>query len=846
MIETLQLEETPTQLHDVPKLLVDWSSPWEEFRSSIRPAFGRSGARLAGEAPYGMLPYRGMSLAMMLEAFLLFVVIVIPRQIDRLRPYVAPKIRSHEVIYYSGDELPRTEDVGGAQAGATGRAGGQEAFHHTQTIHVARGNSLAAKIVDAPDLKLATSTEAVANLLAFKPIPGVPPTEGLHAALTLPSLPANVVAPPPRVSPDRSRGGLTLESVVPPAPAVSRDKPLVAPALNSAVIAPAPNVSREHTLVAPALNSTVVAPAPSVTRDGTLTAPALNASVIAPAPSASREKVRSAPALAGAVIPPAPSSGNSEITRTPVQMNSVAVVPPPITSAERDSVRDPKLTLPPPSVIAPPPSPAATADLRRLASGGGDPFKAVVPPPPTSSNSGIVGTLIGKIFGTQEVVPPPPSVSQIGAGGTSRANPNGPGGISGSAIVPPPPSVAATPGGSSRGMPGGTGRLSGSSVVAPPPTVGGSGSSLSGSTRGASLSPDVVPPPPSVSAGVGHGQGNDSGNGAGGEGTLLADNVVPPPPSLGSNSGPSGTGLGRKGVGLGGPGDAGSVQAPPSPGGGSGGGKGLVLTNQPGSKIGAPSGGRPGAIAMSPAGGDKPGLGGADGGAGIGHGDGPGSGMTGEGTGAGKAGTGRGSDPNARGGISPTPGPGGAGRGTSGSPAFPGADIRGGSTNIVNLPSFGENGSAPSQPARSSVKQQTGPAITIVATSRSGGAFNRYGELPGDNYTVYFDTQFGPASLQFADPGSGSETYTGTLIGPQPLRIDLPPGLPRSELVVRCVLEASGNLRVLSLLEGGHADVTVKILSALPKWKFRPAMRGDQPLQVQAILGFNINTDDHY
>ena len=37
-----------------PNLLVEWSSPWQEFRSAIRPALGRSPARdeLAGLTAY--------------------------------------------------------------------------------------------------------------------------------------------------------------------------------------------------------------------------------------------------------------------------------------------------------------------------------------------------------------------------------------------------------------------------------------------------------------------------------------------------------------------------------------------------------------------------------------------------------------------------------------------------------------------------------------------------------------------------------------------------------------------------------------------------------------------------
>ncbi|MBZ5680947.1 MAG: hypothetical protein LAO24_12660 [Acidobacteriia bacterium] len=799
MTETLQLEETAqlraTQLHEVPKLLVEWSSPWEEFVTSIRPALSRSMARLAGEAPYGLRPYRGMLATWLTEAFLLFVVIVLPIKIRQLRPYVAPKLSSHDVIYYSGDELPRTEDLGGAQAGIAGSAGGNEAHHRTQTIRIARGGSLVEKVVDAPNLKIPASRDAVANLLAIKANPGPPPLEGVRSARPSLTLPADVIAPAPNLTRDYTRGSLPTPSVIPPAPSISRDNPLSAPSLSAAVIAPAPSVSREHTLVAPKLDSSVVAPAPNI----------------------AREHARSAPALSGTIIPPAPSAASPEISRSPVQMTDVAVVPPPVSAPERETSRTAKLTMPAPSVIAPPPSADMSRDLHRLASGSlGDPSKAVVPPPPTPSGSGgLMSSLIGKLFGTTDVVPPPPSISGNGASGNPRGTPGGTGTAIGTSVVPPPPSVSGT---------GGTGRSAG------------------GSPTG-SVTANVVPPPPSVT-GSGRGAGTATAGGPGG--TLLARNVVPPPPSIGGGTSVSGSGRSARGTGLGGPLDTGSVLAPPS-GGGNGGGSGVVISNQPGSKVGMPGNAGTGSLAMSPTGGDKPGLGGSGGGSSIGRGSGPGSGMTGGGTGAGKTGTGRGSDPNARGGISPTPGPGGAGSGTSGTPAVPGVSISGGSTAIINLPSFGsDGGSSPTVPQRSSVKQQPGPAITIVATARSGGAFNRYGELPGDNYTVYFDTPFGPASMQFADPNSAGHAYSGDLVGPEPLRADLPPGLQRTQITVRCVLDTSGNLKILSLLESGAPDVTVKVLAAISKWKFRPAMHGDQPVQVNAILGFNTNTDDKF
>ena len=64
-----------------------------------------------------------------------------------------------------------------------------------------------------------------------------------------------------------------------------------------------------------------------------------------------------------------------------------------------------------------------------------------------------------------------------------------------------------------------------------------------------------------------------------------------------------GSSIGRRG--LGGPGDIGSVLAPPKAEGGSSAGAGIVVSSQPGSKVGIPGTGGKGSLAMSPSGGDK-------------------------------------------------------------------------------------------------------------------------------------------------------------------------------------------------------------------------------------------------
>jgi hypothetical protein len=700
-------------VNDELKLLVEWSSPWREFLTAIRPAMQRSPERLAGEAKTGLFPYRGMLASWIVEGAVLALGIMLSQKLDSLRPYEPPAMPKYDVIYFSGEELPRTEDAGGAQAGRSGRAGGHEAHHRTQTIRVARGDSLREKVVDAPKLKLPQSDSAVTNLLAFKPIPGPAPAEGLKSSLRI-----------------------------------------------------------------PAITEPVVAPAPEVQNDQSQRTPVLIANVIPPTPEAQRDKMRSAPQMNAAIVPPSPSAPQRDITPMRVPgSQAVAVIPPPVSAPEQATNAHPRLTLPPPSVVAPPPTQVAR-DIKPTGPGFGS----------------------GEL--QNQIVPPPASMAAASAAHRTF------GGLGSAAVVPPPVQL--------------NGSATGTRAVA------GLGSA------------NVVPPPVQVDGGsLQHPTMTGLGGGPA---------VVPPPPAVSGGGSPSGWGRGNRGAGLGGPGDAGSVAAPPSNNGGSGGGTGIVVSSQPGSKIGVPGNAGAGSLAMSPSGGDKPGLGGSGGGAGIGRGTGPGSGLSGEGSGAAKAdatkdSTGRGSDTMARGGISPYPGPGGAGSGTTGKPAMPGVSVNGGS-NIVTLPSFGADGAGPNIVARSSAgKDHEGPGITVVGSARSGGAFNFYGMLKGDkNYTIYIDTVLGTAVMQYADPSSAAHPYAEDLIAPRPIRSDLPANLRPSRLVIACILDRSGTLRNLQVLEAGGSQMTTKVLSALTNWKFSPVFRGDQPVEVNAILGFNIDT----
>jgi hypothetical protein len=668
------------------KLLVEWSSPWEEFRTAIRPALRKSPAPLAGEARSELFPYRGMLACWFVECVLLIAAIVLPSRIAALAPKPLPAFPKYDVIYFSGDELPQTEDAGGARAGKAGRSGGHEAHHRTQVIRVARGETVREKLVDAPKLDLPSSDAAVANLLAYKPVPGAAPAEGLRSSSRAPSMPV---------------------AAVPPAPEVQA------------------------------------------------------------------QKLRTAPAMSAAVVPPSPSTQQTINAARIPGSQLMAVVPPPVSAPEQVTNFHSQLTLPAPSVVAPPPS-VAERDVRTRGPGFGP------------------GVL-------QQIVPPPVQV------GSAMSDRRSVGGVGNASVVPPPVQV--------------NGAANGRTTVA---SLG---------------SPNVVAPPVEVSGGSIRGRGTGSLGGG--------TSVAPPPPNISGSGSASGLGRGNRGKGLGGPGDVGSEAAPPSNTGGSVAGNGIVVSSDPGTRLGTPGGVGSGSLALSPNGGAQPGVGSGQGGAGIGQGTGPGSGMSREGPGAANSGTGPGTDAVARSGISPYPGTGGAGTGTVGKPPIPGVSVHGGS-NIITLPSFGSDstsGSA-SVPGRSSPgKKQEGPDITIVGSSRSGGAFNFYGTLKGDKvYTIYIDTALGTAVLEYSDPLSANHPYGEDLVAPHPIRADLPGDLKRSRLVISCTLDRSGLVRNPRVLEPASHDLTTRVLAALSSWKFRPVFRGSEAIEVTAILGFGVDT----
>ena len=418
-------------MNDDIKLLVEWSSPWEEFRTSLRPALARSKEPLAGEAQSGLTPTRNMLLTWLAEAVVVAALIYLPAKLASLRPYQPPPIAKYDVIYYSGDELPQLADAGGAQAGRSGRGGGREAHHRSQVIKVARGNQVREKVVDAPNLKLPRSDAAVANLLAYKAIPGPAPSEGARPLRAAPTL--------PQMSP--------------------------------------------------------VAPSQDANRDRIRSAPSLTANVLAPTPVAPQRDVNSVhlPGQAALQVAPPPVSAPEQYSNLAPKLTLPApmIVAPPPTQVTRDvnpmgagmGAGDFRRQ------VVPPPAQLASGALGRQ-NVAGLPGAVTVAPPPAQLSGGATGRQAGAGLGNATVAPPAPSLTGGGVlGGRGQGtNGGGFGGLGDAGLVSAPPSnrggnnagtgvVVSSQPGSTLGIPGngGTGSLAMSPNGGADPGLGGSG-----------------------------------------------------------------------------------------------------------------------------------------------------------------------------------------------------------------------------------------------------------------------------------------------------------------------------------------------------------------------------------
>jgi hypothetical protein len=497
-----------------------------------------------------------------------------------------------------------------------------------------------------------------------------------------------------------------------------------------------------------------------------------------PAPAEALKLARPIPQIAARVVPPPPQLLQDALRRT--QLSNAAVAPPPV-ELPRQDVPSRHSFSNPPSVVPPPVSAPvqATSHPARLTL----PAQAVVAPQPNMNQAPVRLRQQNNEFAAR-VVPPAIELSALRTPAQAAAF------IRSQTVVPPPVQVQNLP---QRTM----------------------------QTLGAAA---VVPPVADINS-LHHQRALQNG-GAAVVAPFPATVVTPAQPSrqkTASSSSATGDGSGSSSVSS---------------------NTGVVVSPQPGNNQGAPANSEKATLAMSPSGSAALGAGG-EGGGGIAHGNSSGSRASGLGSGASSTAmtsSGRGANASDHTGSSTYPGPGGAGNASHANSRVPGVSVSGGN-NTITLPSFGGPPAASMSAAGHSSAHGTANGITVVASPRAGGAMNYYGMLKGDRvYTIYIQTPAGMASMQYADPASASQPYASDLTAPEAIRTDAPSDVPAVRLVVLCALDRSGVLKNLRVLQSDATDFQKKILAALPEWKFSPAFRGQDPVEVNVILGFGVDT----
>lgn len=231
-----------------PSFVVDWEPRWRGFWSAIRPAFSRSAERLSIECSRAAGTPRSFGASLIVHVIGVIAVILVWPLLETIGrvPLELRSIDDYQVVYYRSNELPIVGDQAGAREGASGTSGGREAYHPTQVIRVARGESPSSLVASVPPtMKLQLSTKDLANLLVLSralpegpkaaPVPPEPPKPEPLKVQTM-TAQKKLVAPKPVAAPGFQQFSRTM----------NRDPKLVLPTSPNVKLTPTINTEAEQ------------------------------------------------------------------------------------------------------------------------------------------------------------------------------------------------------------------------------------------------------------------------------------------------------------------------------------------------------------------------------------------------------------------------------------------------------------------------------------------------------------------------------------------------------------------------------------------------------------------------
>lgn len=150
-------------------------------------------------------------------------------------------------------------------------------------------------------------------------------------------------------------------------------------------------------------------------------------------------------------------------------------------------------------------------------------------------------------------------------------------------------------------------------------------------------------------------------------------------------------------------------------------------------------------------------------------------------------------------------------------------------------------------PRKNALIVSTGPigggGLGVYGALRGGKIYSMFLPMPGKSWVL----QYSDAEKSAPKPAPGSHTRAVQieqgLVRPEPLarfdfeRVPVPEEKADKLIVLQGVIQADGSVGDLKLYRGVQPDMDRAALAAFSRWKFKPALRANQPVAVQILVG---------
>ncbi len=136
-----------------------------------------------------------------------------------------------------------------------------------------------------------------------------------------------------------------------------------------------------------------------------------------------------------------------------------------------------------------------------------------------------------------------------------------------------------------------------------------------------------------------------------------------------------------------------------------------------------------------------------------------------------------------------------------------------------------------------------GGGLGVYGALRGGKIYSMFLPMPGKNWVLQYCTAEKPVPKSAAGSRNRVVQLDQGLVAPDPLerfdfeRVPVPEEKADKLIVLQGVIRADGTVDELKLYQGVHRDMDQAALAAFGRWRFKPALRANQPVAVEILVG---------